>query len=516
MSRAIVNLINFVRGCEPRDPHIDLIGTLREELELAKKHGLRSTILFQYDALVQKEFRDVVAEYTQDGNVEIGMWIELVRTCTVKGGAEWTGRDQEWDWGAAQCNLVGHIPAERKSILDECMRAFREYYGRYPAVVGAWVIDTVSLVYLKETYDVKGACICKEQVGTDSYTLWGGYYSGGYYPSVRNVFCPAQTEENQLNVPVFRMLGSDPIYQYDCSLDLQNGPSCQGVITLEPVYCKNNCGGGNRRWVDWFLKENFNEKALGYTYAQAGQENSFGWNLIGNGLTYQVEQIARLQRAGKLECLTLGETAKWFSDTYRQTPANSLIAETDWKNEARKTYWYENKNYRINILKDANSVWIRDMFLFDENYPERYLTEALSTPYYEFDNLPVIDGFRWSGNGTRCGVYFVGSDGNPIYGDTEYQKDEKGITVCITGKQKLKCSFHEDALEFESDFPFSLFWQADTTRMDVVFSVCDGKILMKYREYRYVLAVTEGATRIQDGKPVIQSVNGKVAIEIVR
>jgi len=43
---------------------------------------------------------------------------------------------------------------------------------------------------------------------------------------------PAQNEKNQLPVPVFRMLGSDPVRQYDQGVS-SNG---QGVITLEPVY----------------------------------------------------------------------------------------------------------------------------------------------------------------------------------------------------------------------------------------------------------------------------------------
>ena len=45
---------------------------------------------------------------------------------------------------------------------------------------------------------------------------------------------PAQTEEGQIPVPIFRMLGSDPIYQYDDGL----GQERQGVISLEPVYEK--------------------------------------------------------------------------------------------------------------------------------------------------------------------------------------------------------------------------------------------------------------------------------------
>ena len=58
---------------------------------------------------------------------------------------------------------------------------------------------------------------------------------------------PAQTEEGQIPVPIFRMLGSDPIYQYDDGL----GQERQGVISLEPVYEK---AGMDRRWVDYFLE----------------------------------------------------------------------------------------------------------------------------------------------------------------------------------------------------------------------------------------------------------------------
>ena len=516
MSKSIINLINFARGCEPRDASIDLVGTMREELELAKQYGLKTTILFQYDALVQKEFRDVASEYAKDGMVEIGMWLELVRTCTIKGGAEWTGRDQEWDWGARQCNLIGHTPERRKKILDECMRAFCEYYGRYPAVVGAWALDTVSLSYLKEKYGVEGACICKEQFGTDSYTLWGGYYAGGYYPSKNNVFCPAQSLENQLDLPVFRMLGSDPIYQYDYCLDLQEGPTIQKVVTLEPVQTEYSYGGCDKNWVNWFLKENYNENALGYTYAQAGQENSFGWRLIADGLTYQVQQIAKLQKEGKIECLTFGETVKWFKEKYKQTPATSLLAETDWKNEGRKTYWYENKNYRINVMKDEESVWIRDMFLFDETYPERYLTEVLDKDYFVFDNLPIVDGFRWSGNGIRCGVYFVGEDGNDLFGDIEYEKGNGQITLSVQAEQPIICTFGEREISFRSNKEFSLRGQGDPIRVDTRFSLCAEKICMQYREHNYALSIEKGRANIEERGIFLFSENGEIVLKTAR
>ena len=37
-------------------------------------------------------------------------------------------------------------------------------------------------------------------------------------PEPGNAYMPAQTEEGQIPVPIFRMLGSDPIYQYDDGL----------------------------------------------------------------------------------------------------------------------------------------------------------------------------------------------------------------------------------------------------------------------------------------------------------
>ena len=92
---------------------------------------------------------------------------------------------------------------------------------------------------------------------------------------------PAQTEEGQIPVPIFRMLGSDPIYQYDDGL----GQERQGVISLEPVYEK---AGMDRRWVDYFLESIVDQPCLAFNYAQAGQENSFTWSNMSKGLEMQI------------------------------------------------------------------------------------------------------------------------------------------------------------------------------------------------------------------------------------
>ena len=45
MSRRIVNIVNFVRGYEPRDKSRDLIKPVVEELALNKKYNLPNTFL---------------------------------------------------------------------------------------------------------------------------------------------------------------------------------------------------------------------------------------------------------------------------------------------------------------------------------------------------------------------------------------------------------------------------------------------------------------------------------------
>ncbi len=119
---------------------------------------------------------------------------------------------------------------------------------------------------------------------------------------------PAQTTAGQINVPIFRMLGSDPIYQY--------GATSPGVVTLEPVYPS---AGGSVGWVAWFMDSLINQPSLAFGYAQAGQENAFGWSAMASGLTGQVALFAAQAQAGEIQVKTLAQTGEWFSRNYSVT-----------------------------------------------------------------------------------------------------------------------------------------------------------------------------------------------------
>ncbi len=149
-----------------------------------------------------------------------------------KAGIKWRG-EHEWDPAANVGFSPSYTPDERRKLVDVYMADFKAIFGGYPRTVGSWFIDEVTLEYMAEKYGVVASCNCKDQIGTDFYTLWGGYWNQAYYPSKVNAYMPAQTRGGQINVPVFRMLGSDPIYQHGTT---------RGLISLEPVY------KDGRRW----------------------------------------------------------------------------------------------------------------------------------------------------------------------------------------------------------------------------------------------------------------------------
>ncbi|SEO63281.1 hypothetical protein [Paenibacillus sp. OV219] len=449
-----VNIINFIRGVEPREP-IDLIEPVREQLALVQKHGLRATWLLQYDALINPDFTDLLVREADAGQ-EIGVWFEIVQPLTEKAGIPWRGRFP-WDWHSHIAFSVGYTPEERERLADVLMDDFRTKFGHYPQSVGSWFMDAHLLGYLSDRYHIVASCNCKDQWGTDGYTLWGGYYNQAYYPSRLNGFMPAQTEANQIPVPVFRMLGSDPIYQYDAKL----GGNGQAVITLEPVYSGKEGGGGIPEWVEWFYDVNFRQEQVSFGYTQVGQENSFGWAAMKDGLIQQVDLLAAKQAEGVLKVETLAESGRWFRRQYPVTPAASICALTDWRNEGRQSVWYNNRNYRLNLLNNDGELWIRDIHRFDERYEERYLDATCPDKNAHYDTLPVVDSARWSNEQTSAGLRPViyDNEGNAVLVKVqslitdETVEGELTILVRLEGEHELRIRCTEQAITISADMP---------------------------------------------------------------
>lgn len=437
----VINIVNFIRGWDQR-ANFDLRESVLKQAKLSEEYKLPATFLYQYDAMVQPEYVDILKDCKAE--TELGVWIECSRVLIEAAGIKWRGREgYEWDWHSCVDMTVGYTTDERKLIIDEIMRCFNDIFGYYPKTVGSWALDAYSIKYMEEKYNITAVLICKEQWGTDGYSLWGGYNSSAYYPCVNNILCPAQDREQQINVPVFRMLGSDPVDQYMSGI----GTEIQAVESMEPVY---GCSGSNRNWVEWYLKETFNDRSLGLNYCQAGQENSFGWEAMKDGYTMQMQIFDQKRNSGEIDFELVSETARKYKEAYAMTPVRTEEAHK----ENSSTIWYNSKYYRSNLYFSNNKIMLRDIFVFNEKYKERYFDTVTKDENLYFDNLPLIDCFRWSKKGEIGGGYFK-KDGKVVNAVKDFNVHKiDDSTVCAdikTGDGVIRLTYKEKSIVF--DFP---------------------------------------------------------------
>ncbi|HLN56301.1 MAG TPA: hypothetical protein VK207_09925 [Bacteroidales bacterium] len=494
----IVNIINFVRLLEPRIEQFTedvLYQTVVEQVKIMRQYKLKGTFLLQYDALMDPRYQQLMKSLPRD-TFEIGAWWEIPQPLVENAGMKWRGR-YPWDWHANVGFTTGYTPEEREKLADVYMNDFKKIFGYYPESVGCWFIDAHSLDYLYDNYNIKASCMCRDQIGTDGYTIWGGYWNQAYFPSRINSYMPAQTEEKQLPVPVFRMLGSDPVRQYDKGTP----PGEQGVITLEPVY---RYGGGDSTWVHWFFREFVNGESLEFNYVQAGQENSFTWNRMAKGYKIQMPLIAKLRDENRVTVETLGESGKWFTEKFRTTPATSMTVSRDLDTGNMKTAWFNSRFYRANLLWQDNNLRIRDIHLFDEDLPTFTTTGVLNTTYSEFFTLPFVDGYRWSTKDFTAGMRFkavIGGKDVLLEGsDPEFtEKTDGTLTISwpLTNIQAtLTITLDEKNMSFElSDGKIKWYLDLQTAETAELpfLNITDKRIDCSFQDLEYHVDAEKGS-----------------------
>ncbi len=481
----ILNIINFIRGAEPRNREIDLVEPVRRQIDLMKEYNLPGTFLLQYDAMLREDILELLSPLDPE-QFELGLWFEMNQPHVEAAGLPWRGRPGfEWDWHAHVGFSVGYTLEERRALADVLVAKFDECFHRPVRSAGSWMLDAWTLGYLSDRYGIEASCNCKDQWGTDGYTIWGGYWNQGYYPSRNNVLCPAQTAEKQIPVPVFRMLGSDPVTQYDLGMKVDDGAAeVQQVASLEPVYDNK---GSDPDWINWFMRQNFEGRSLAFAYAQAGQENSFGWPKMKRGLEYQFPLFARWRAEKGLRVERLGDTGRWYRERFHLTPATSVCALEPFGDRQAQSVWYNCRNYRANVYRDGKGLRLRDLTLFDERYRERYMDHVCKTEYLVYDNLTLIDGNRMSGNGILAGAWLVDGQGQPLF-PPPMKAEEMGSALRLTFGQG-SILLEEDRVCILGGAALALRWQDDKTSLSAVEM---DRLLYEFNGMRYALRVIKG------------------------
>lgn len=508
--RTIVNIYNFIRmsHVEPSRFIEDDFETVQNQLILVKQYGFPGTYALKYDALMEPRYQALLREYL-DKDDELSAWWEITEPLCRRAGVLFRGKRQEtYDDRVDSAYCIGYTPEERRRLVDAYMADFHGVFGRYPETIGSWVLDSVTLAYAARRYGVVAGAICRDQLGTDGFSLWGGYPNGAYYPCRKNEFLPAQTAAEQLPVPMFRLLGPDPIYNFE--QDLREG--LQGVYTLEPSWLT----GRDPKWISWLFRCLTEEDALGMGYAHVGQENNFLWENIQPGFGPQLEHIRALREVGKLRVETMAQTARWFRRKYAMTPPMTYLASRDW-DETRNlsAQWYACASYRLGLLGEAGHLRIRDCFLYRQDYASRYYDRPMTGSKSTFDALPVLFPQAWKNqHGSRPYIRLTDEQGQEPVGEIRYgaADDERATAELLEpGTGRVLAAFSLEPWGVRLTGPYRLTFDC----LPVLTAVGADTLTMEHRGFSYGLRVTRGViSRAAPEGVVLEPRDGEIRLAL--
>ena len=380
-----INVMNFLRAEEPRES-MDLMLPVREQMRVIKANALPATWLLQYDALVEGPFVPFL-KAEMPGHHEAGLWFEMNRRICNDAGIAWRGNpDWEWDYHVPVAYSIGYKPDERRKLADTAVATFRKVFGYTPRSVASWNLDAVSVEHLAEHHGVQAFGNCRDQLATDGFTIWGGALAG-YYPSRRNAWSPATTASAQIDAPIFRLLGQDPVYYYDNTLPKPD--------TIEPVWAS----GRSRVFIDRFLHMIAGSPTGQFAYAQLGQENSFGWPEMQEAYRAQLAALARLCSNGDLRVETMSATGRRFRAAFATTPVQAQVMLQDpfgRTDPGERTVWYGSRFYRANLHMRGEEFYLRDLHVYDDRFEQPYLRDVVTEHGIEQRLLATLDGYHWS------------------------------------------------------------------------------------------------------------------------
>lgn len=498
-----INVVNFIRGVEPRGP-VDLFLPVRKQMELVKRYGLPATWLLQYDSLCLGPFVEFLKREMPPTH-EAGLWFEMNELHCKAAGVEWRGRPgYEWDWQPSVAFSIGYTVDERNRLIDEAVRKFRQRFGVGPRSVASWNLDSHTIQRFV-SHGVDAFAVCRDQIATDGFTIWGGPIAG-YYPSRTNAWSPAVTQRDQIHTPVLRMLGQDPVYYYD-------NVAVPYPDTMEPAWPT----GRNRHFIDAFFKMLLDNPAGEFAYAQLGQENSFGWPDMAEGFAMQMELLGGLKNRAGCHIETMSETGRRFKGTFKVTPNQAQVQLEDplQRDPAERSIWFQNRNYRANLHIRGDRPYLRDVFVYRDGFSQPFLDAATRDHQLDQRQLAVLDGFHWRADrpGTAGGFIDVAGAEIRLTGDPIVTQPGSDLSVKLPiQKDAVLVSFINDGLEIASaGKPVALNFRWESGKSAFI-DVANNVARYRYAGFDYSVVVRRGSLTHSESGWRVEDATGRIAL----
>jgi hypothetical protein len=201
----------------------------------------------------------------------------------------------------------------------------------------------------------------------------------------------------------------------------------------------------------------------------------------------------------------MAQSGTWFKKNYKVTPPTSFSVSKDIAGSDLKTAWYDSRFYRINLLWEHDNLRIRDIHLFDEQFPSVYETEPVTSNECTFFPLPVVDGYIWSKRNNLAGLRFKAkTDTGEVLlagGDPKFSKPAKGILhiswplTTVKGSLEIDLSEGQVKINLVSKTKLDWYLELNTPPTDKLpFEKIDSKELdCKFENTAYKLKAVKGS-----------------------
>ena len=151
----------------------------------------------------------------------------------------------------------------------------------------------------------------------------------------------------------------------------------------------------------------------------------------------------------------MGETGRWFKQTYAETPASAITAHNAFDDDDKTSVWFSNQYFRINTYAVGNALRIRDLHIFSEHYPDPFEDTVCESNEAVYETLPLIDGNRHTGHGILAGGYFLDADGAEIACEKMQFEDLGGGSMRLT-YAPITVTVHDNIIRIEGPASFAL------------------------------------------------------------
>lgn len=363
-------IVNPIRGGDFWEYKHSLLETPRFQYGLISEYNLPASWLVRYDALKNDEVVNFLKglKHGQD----VGIFLEVTPSLTKDSGVVY---NESPNWHFAKSVLVtGYSPEDRRKMVDQVIKVFKEKLGYEPKSVGAWWIDAGTLSYMRDKYNIETNLDVADQYSTDGYQVWGQYWSTPYYPSKVNALMPAQSNESKIGVVTIQWATRDPFNGY-------------GNGVFESTYSVQA-----NDYLLHGLKTSYFEKLLSiYPQTTVGLENDFSVPEFGKEYENQVKILSQMQNKGLLQVKNMVQFTNYYKGLYPQVSPPVLISSDDPLGGEGKVVWFMSPKYRMGWFYGPYGSVIRDLRELNDSVEEACLNKKCEKLSLGFSSLQAID-----------------------------------------------------------------------------------------------------------------------------